>query len=270
MFRRAAVPPVCLLALLLLGSAGCRAQIHHGLDEREANELQTALQDAGIDARKVAEKGKQPTWAVEVPEADASRAIRLLDALELPRPRLGGISRVLSSTSMVPTASEERLKELHLLSEQAALALQRVDGVSSAQVQLSLPPPPRPGQPRVPAKAAALVRVRPGAMDRVAPLREELRALVAGGVDGLSADAVEVVLQETARPPQGAAPVSGPGWLRLLAALLGVLAAAAAAGLAITLLRLRHATRRVQALEAASPPPTPARPVVSASARRVA
>jgi type III secretion protein J len=264
-----------LLSLVLLAAllGGCRTQIHHGLEEREANELQTVLQDAGIDARKVAEKGKRPTWAVEVPGGEATRAVRLLDALELPRPRLEGVARVLSSSGLVPSASEERLKELHLLSEQAALALQRVDGVSSAHVQLSLPPPPRPGQPRAPAKAAALVRVRPGAMDRVAPLREELRALVAGGVDGLSADAVEVVLQETARPPPPAAPPSGTARAQGLAVLFGLLCAGAGACLATYAPRLRGAAPRAPPAERASTTSTgatPARPVVAPSARRVA
>ncbi|MCI0572152.1 MAG: flagellar M-ring protein FliF [Myxococcaceae bacterium] len=262
---------IATLALLLVALTACRARIHHGLTEREANELQTVLQEAGVDARKVPEEGKKPTWAIEVPDASAAEAIRLLDALELPRPRLEGVARVLSSSSMVPTATEERLKELHLLSEQAALALQRVDGVSSAQVQLSLPPPPRPGQPRAPAKAAAIVRVRPGAMSQVAPLREDLRALVAGGVDGLSPDAVDLVLQETARP---AVRKEGAGRsmtrMGLLALVLGVLALAASGGLAFLVLRLREAQSRVHELRASIPPPVPARPVVSPSARKAA
>jgi len=42
---------------LLLILAACRAQIQHGLDERDANEVVSALVSRGFDAKKVSEKG---------------------------------------------------------------------------------------------------------------------------------------------------------------------------------------------------------------------
>ena len=76
----------CLCLLLLLCTAACRERIQHGLDERQANELQTVLAERGLDARKVPEAGKKPTWAIEVDEAQASDAVRILAELGLPRP----------------------------------------------------------------------------------------------------------------------------------------------------------------------------------------
>ncbi|MGZ6071930.1 MAG: flagellar M-ring protein FliF, partial [Myxococcaceae bacterium] len=53
---------------LVLGvlSVGCSAQVQHGLDERQANEIQTVLLERGFGARKRVEEGRPPTWAVEV------------------------------------------------------------------------------------------------------------------------------------------------------------------------------------------------------------
>ncbi len=76
---------VCRL-LLLVCTAACRERIQHGLDERQANELQTVLVERGLDARKVPEAGKKPTWAIEVSEEQASDAVRILAELGLPRP----------------------------------------------------------------------------------------------------------------------------------------------------------------------------------------
>ena len=70
-------PRRCLLPiLLLLGATACRERIQHGLDERQANELQTVLAGRGLDARKVPESGKKPTWAIEVADEQSSSAVR--------------------------------------------------------------------------------------------------------------------------------------------------------------------------------------------------
>jgi hypothetical protein len=50
------------------------------------SELQTVLVERGLDARKVPEAGKKPTWAIEVSEEQASDAVRILAELGLPRP----------------------------------------------------------------------------------------------------------------------------------------------------------------------------------------
>src|SRR5215510_1879393 len=66
------------LAIVL---AGCSARVQHGLDERQANEIQTVLVERGFRARKVVEDGRPPTWAVEVEPSDAADAVRVLAEL---------------------------------------------------------------------------------------------------------------------------------------------------------------------------------------------
>lgn len=258
-----------LMALLSL-CAGCRARIHHGLEEREANAMQTALQSAGVEAVKVPESGKRPTWAIEVPQDEQGAAIRILESLGLPRRRLAGMARIMDASSMVPTPTEERLKETHLLAEQAVLALEQVEGVASAQVQLSLPPAPRAGQPRPPAKASALVKVRPGALPQVHPMRGALQALVAGGVDGLSESEVTIVLQELAAP-RITTPLADGGTSTRLRWGLGLsasLVAALAVGLLLLVLRLRAARASLEELAKVQPAVLPARPRLATAEKR--
>ena len=220
---------VCaVIALSLLALMGCRADVRHGLDERQANEVQSALQGRGIDAEKVAESGKKPVWTVRVRREQAVDAVRVLADLGLPRQRPPGFSEVFGKGSLVPTPTEERALFLQALSGELAQTLEAVEGVISARVHLVLPPPARPGGPTGESKASALVRVQPGAGDRLVQMRGELCALIAGSVEGLRPDAVTLVVQEVetegARKEPAVRPVPSRGVTPLLGALVTVLA----------------------------------------------
>jgi type III secretion protein J len=197
-----------LVCLVLLG---CRTQVQHGLDERQANEIQAALTGRGLPARKVLEQAKKPSWAIEVESEAASEATRVLSELGLPRPRLEGITEVFGKGSLVPSATEERALLIQALSGELARTLEAVDGVLSARVHVVLPGAHRPGQPPTPAKASAYLRLRAGASARLGLEREALRALVAGAVEGLSPEAVTLVWSEVevraATHPLAAAPI---------------------------------------------------------------
>ncbi|HZH03946.1 MAG TPA: hypothetical protein VEY30_09190, partial [Myxococcaceae bacterium] len=128
---------VCaVIALSLLALMGCRADVRHGLDERQANEVQSALQGRGIDAEKVAESGKKPVWTVRVRREQAVDAVRVLADLGLPRQRPPGFSEVFGKGSLVPTPTEERALFLQALSGELAQTLEAVEGVISARVHL--------------------------------------------------------------------------------------------------------------------------------------
>src|SRR5690349_11361313 len=103
---------VVLLAVL---AAGCRSQIQHALDERDANEIVTALVARGFDARKVAEKGKKPTWAIELDDEHATDALRVLTELKLPRPARTTTREVTAQVGLIETPGAERLRQLEAL-----------------------------------------------------------------------------------------------------------------------------------------------------------
>ena len=254
--------PVLVLLGLGLGGAACSARVQHGLDERQANEIQTVLVERGFRARKAVEDGRPPTWAVEVEPPDAADAVRVLAELGLPRARPAGV-RELLKPGLVPDAVEQHALLVEAQSGELARTLEAVDGVVSARVHLVRPLPTRTGVPGAPTKAAVYLRARPAAAIHVRAMQEDLRALVAGSVEGLDPGAVTLVVSEVVSmvPPRVPSPVHS-GWAPLfLGPALLVLGGAAAAAF----LWMR---RRRRAIPAAPPTSLALRPVVQAPLAR--
>ncbi|HEX4620577.1 MAG TPA: flagellar M-ring protein FliF [Myxococcaceae bacterium] len=263
--RRALVKLIVITAAV--AALGCDSRVQHGLDERQANEIQSVLVQRGFDAKKAIEPGKKPTWAIEVDEEEAADAVRVLNELGLPRPKMEGFSEVFGKGNLVTTPTEERALFVEALSGEIARTLESVEGVTSARVQLVLPSAARPGQPSGVAKAAALLRVGPGEADRVGQQRAELRALVAGSVEGLSPDSVVLVINEVST--QVAPPVHAVSPLRRLRALVMVLGAALSV-LAILMVVLTARLRHFRTAAARPAPAAPPRPIVNPSPARKA
>ncbi|MBX5481619.1 MAG: flagellar M-ring protein FliF [Myxococcaceae bacterium] len=246
----------------------CQARIQHGLDEQEANEIQTVLLEAGFDARKVPEGGKKPTWAIEVDDEQSAAATRVLAELGLPRPKLEGFDGL--EVGLVPTPSQERAVQVNALSEELARTLQSVTGVTLARVHLVVPQPARPGQAPQPAKASAFLRVRPGFGPRVRGMEEDLRRLVAGSVEGLAPEDVTLVVNEVvstvAAPEPGISPVQRMRWL---VAGMGALVSILAVLLVFLAVRLRGLRTR-PVVTAPAAPAAPPKPVINAANKRAA
>ncbi|XXF76502.1 flagellar M-ring protein FliF [Myxococcaceae bacterium GXIMD 01537] len=260
----------CLILLLLLGVTGCRERIQHGLDERQANELQTVLAGRGLDARKVQEAGKKPTWAIEVADEHATRAVRILAELGLPRPEAETGCDVFGGGGLVRTPVEEQVCRVRVLERGLEKTLEGMEGVLLARVHLVMPPPPRPGLVAVPSKASAMLRVEPGWAAKLRQSQESIRGLLAGGVEGLAPEAVSLVVDEVLvrveSPMEDGAPLTR---LRVLLVVLGLAVTGLAVGLVLVTLRLRYYRARAEAPPVV--PPVPARPVVTpAATRRVA
>ncbi|RKH41336.1 flagellar M-ring protein FliF [Corallococcus sicarius] len=265
----------CLFFLLLLGASACRERIQHGLDERQANELQTVLVERGLDARKVPESGKKPTWAIEVTDAQSSDAVRILAELGLPRLAAESGCDVFGGSGLVRSPLEEQLCRIRVMERELEKTLQTVDGVLLARVHLVVPTPPRPGQTPTPSKASAMLRTAPGSAARVRKSTDTLRELIAGGVEGLAPEAVSLLVDEVTTRVEAPSPPGAPVplRLRLLLALLGVLVTGLSGALVWVTLRWRHyrALAEKPPVVAAPAALTPARPVVTpGSARKLA
>jgi type III secretion protein J len=252
------------LAAVSLAVLGCGSRVQHGLDERQANEIQTVLVERGFVARKVVEEGRPPTWAVEVAAADASEAVRVLAALGLPRPRPAGVKELVRP-GLVPDPLEQHVLLLEAQSGELARTLEGVDGVLSARVHLVRATVGRGGVTASPAKAAIYLRVQSAAPGHLSAMREELRALVAGAVEGLEPAAVTLVLSEVASPVfiRAAEVPSGPWSVPLLALGVGSVAVVSVSG-SWWLLRRRGT---VKARARTGPAPPAARPLVQGPLR---
>ena len=257
----------CAIAFLVLFASACRSQIQHGLDERDANEAISALVSRGFDARKVPEKGKKPTWAIELDDPQATEAMRVLNELKLPRPARLKTQTLAQSVGLIDTPSAERLRQLEAQEGDIEESLETMDGVASVAVELVVPPPPRPGQLATPSKASVLVRVQPIALEKLQMQRAELRALVAAAVDGLKPDDVVLVIDPVTIPE---APVrEEPSGMRPLVIVLGLCLCLVAMLLVFLSWRLRLSQRASAVpLAAATPAPPPQRPVINPAIQR--
>ncbi|QDF07078.1 flagellar M-ring protein FliF [Myxococcus xanthus] len=264
LFRRA------VFVLLLVSVTACRERIQHGLDERQANELQSVLVERGLDARKAPEAGKKPTWSIEVADEHASDAVRILSELGLPRLKEEVGCDVFGGGGLVRTPVEESVCRVRVMERSLEKTLQSVEGVLLARVHLVVPAPPRAGQAPGPSKASAMLRVAPGNAARVRQSSETLKVLLAGGVEGLSPEAVSLLVDEVSTRVEaptvvGVSPLTR---LRALLAVLGLMVTGLSVALVLVTLRMRHYRDRTPTPSA---PPGPARPVLSPGpARKVA
>ena len=245
----------------------CSTQIQHGLDERDANEIVSALVARGFEVKKVPEKGKKPTWAIELEDAQATEAMRVLNELKLPRPARLKTQTLAQNVGLIDTPSAERLRQLEAQEGDIEESLETMDGVASVNVELVVPAPPRPGQVAVPSKASVLLRVQPIALEKLQMQRGELRALVAAAVDGLNPDDVVLVIDPVTIPIVPAKEETSSG-MRPLVIVLGLSLSVVAMLVVFLSWQLRSSKR---AVAGAAPPvhaPPPQRPVINPSIQR--
>jgi type III secretion protein J len=262
MNRSLAMFLVCILA-------SCRAQIQHGLDERDANEVVSALVARGFGAEKVSEKGKKPTFSIEVDDSQVNDALRVLSELKLPRPARTTTREITAQAGLIETPTAERLRQLEAAEGDVEQSLETMDGVSSAAVELVVPPQARPGLPNVPSKASVLLRIQPEAVERLQQQRPELRALVAASVEGLKADDVvlvfDIVTSQVATPaPRAAAPQ-----LKLVVVGLAATVALLSLALLFAVIKMRRSRKKQSHVShAAVTPPQMPKPTINPSIQR--
>ncbi len=248
------------VAIIATATTACSTNILHGIDERSANDATAALERAGIGAEKLpdegASSGSGASYTIRVAHGDGTRAVDLLTALGLPRDKRRGFAETYGQPSLIPTPSEERARYLDATAGEIERTLETVDGVVSARVHLVLEetdPLAVDAKPKSPARAAVLLKARPGA----APIAEaDVQKLVAGSVAGLDAAAVGVVVTAAAAPGEATAAALAPlGPLRMSPGTRPLLVGAVVAVLALLALLatlLLVTARRLAALERAA------------------
>lgn len=188
----------CLGAFLLIAS-GCDSVVRGGLSEAQANQVLVALDQAAISGRKQNEPAAgDPRYRVEVPSAELTAALRVLQERNLPVAEPPSSDQLLQPSGLIATPGEERARLAAATGNELARSLSHFAGVVDARVHVSLPvalhaldAPPETAR-------AAVLLVRAHA----APAIDEhaVRTLVAAAVNGLARDAIAIV--QTEAPPQ--------------------------------------------------------------------
>lgn len=258
-----------ILIALAITLCGCASrEIASGLDEPDAQEITVVLKENGLDAQAVRTSGQDrnaaPTWSVKLKGGSESAVLawRILEENGLPRQKVKGLAEVFATTGMIPTASEEKARLLMALSGELSRTLKSIQGVVDARVQIVLPDnsPLLQSDQRNPTTASVLLKYRGGQP----PLSEdEVKKLVARGIEGLQPDNVAVVFKkiEPVRVPQKTAkPYLGDSQVVIAALALMMLASFASLMLVFRTSRQRTKIRELEAelRDAARRPTVPA------------
>lgn len=191
--------PLALAALL----AACGDQtLYAKLDERQANDMVSALRLAGVPAQK---KPREDGFEVLTAEDDFARAVQILKAQGLPREDFDSLGKVFKREGFVSTPVEERARLMHALSQELSHTLTSIDGVLQARVTLVVPERHPLSDKVHPSSASVMIKHRPG-FD-VEALLPKVRSLVVNSVEGLPYESVSVVAF-VAEPTPVAPPVA--------------------------------------------------------------
>jgi type III secretion system YscJ/HrcJ family lipoprotein len=225
-FLRKRVLRTVPLLVLCLVIAGCQqASLLEGLDERQANEVVSAMLHNNIAAEKRNE-GKG-AFAVRVSRSDLPEAIELVQRDDLPSAPRTQISAAFPADAMVSTPTGERARLLSAIEQRLEESLSVLEGVKTARVHVSYDAPTRTGnQASEPEMHVAAVVVHEGSVDEQALLQSVKRFLRNAFVQ-VDYDNVSVILTGTAPPRSLSATMPendgarGTIWAILVAALAG-------------------------------------------------
>jgi type III secretion protein J len=233
--------PVLLFPLMLLLTA-CSHKIETGLSEREAQEIVVTLRESGIDAFAEPDSlGKKDNalWQVKIRGGSEKTvaAWKILREHGLPHEKVEGLEDVFKNSGMIPTATEEKARMVIGLAGELTRTLRSLPGVVDARVHVVLPDKTTLVDEKDKASTTASVLVRYRG-DRPPLSDDEIRGLVAKGVEGLAAENVDVVQKRTNEKPLAsdmAGPLSTRKWTTIGAlALCGITSAGALTTLAVS------------------------------------
>ena len=205
---------VFTLLVLLLLFAGClKQELQTGLTEAEAQEIIVLLKNHNLEATRLAAAGdsqEEPTWTVYVKGGSQNLFVawRILQENGLPREKITGLQEVLSNSGLIPTASEEKARLMVGLSGEISKTLEAVNGVVDARVLVVLPD----NSPLVDkaewksTTASVLVKFQG---ERPPLETDEIKSLVANGIEGLQTQNVAVVFKKVEVQVE---PVRGFAW----------------------------------------------------------
>jgi type III secretion protein J len=180
---------ILLPVVLLL--AGCRTSLFEGLDEDQANRIIAALSHHGINGYK--ERSADRSWNISVDDADAVVATELASAYALPRGGHANLGELFSRQGLISSPEEDRVRFVYGVSQELSETLEKIDGVLLARVHIVLPEkdPMEPAQDTLPS-ASVMMRYRSDY--NLELMRDRIRALVAGAVEGLTPARVSLTL----------------------------------------------------------------------------
>jgi type III secretion protein J len=177
-----------LLPLLLL--FGCKSSLFENLDEDQANQIIAVLSQHGIDGLK--ERNADKTWNVSVERDQVVTATEITREYALPHGGHANLGELFSRKGLISNPGEDQVRYVYGLTQELSETLEKIDGVLVARVHI-VQPERDPLMRQVTAPSAS-VMIRYRSDYNLDYMRDKIRGLVAGGVEGLTPDHVYLTL----------------------------------------------------------------------------
>lgn len=186
-------PRLLPLALSILSwplLVSCSAPLLDKASDEDANHALSMLDRHGIAAHKRLQR--DGAWQVAVDAENVPAAAGLVDAYGLPARRRQTLEQLFGKKSFISTPAEEQVRLLIGLNNDVAAALEHIDGVLHAEVQIGLPRALQ--RDSLPAPQAATVLLRHDSSAELPVSRDGVRRFVADAAGGLDPSQVSVLL----------------------------------------------------------------------------
>lgn len=187
----------CVVGLVML--TGCSDEaLYSDLSERQANQIQVALVERDIQARK-RRSDDGSLWQVRVNRSDMPEALRVLGSRGLPRTEYRDMGQIFERRGFVSSPLEERARFQFAVAQQLSHTFSRIDGVIEAHVQVAMPERDRLSTNTVEPSASVVLIVEPDF--RSEEVEARIRAIVTDAVEDLdNVDRVTVATFPRALP----------------------------------------------------------------------
>ena len=179
-----------LFLLPLLIVVGCRSSLFESLDESQANRIVAVLSQHGIDGVK--KRNADKTWSVAVAGRDLVSATEITRDYALPHGGHANLGELFSRQGLISNPGEDQVRYVYGLTQELSETLEKIDGVLVARVHV-VQPERDPLMRQVTAPSAS-VMIRYRSDYTLDTMRDKIRGLVAGSVEGLAPEHVYLTL----------------------------------------------------------------------------
>lgn len=183
-----------LLCALLLLLVACESRVTRVQGEQEALEIVAELSKSGVEARAESESGARGWYAIRVPSSLYERSARILAERGLPRKNEESFADLIAQRGLIPNSREvEELRVEYALARQVEELLTGHAQIEKARVVI------RRSEDAAPSATVVVQERAAGAVSR-----DDLIAIVANAVPGLTAENIRIAIQQSNRALQSA------------------------------------------------------------------
>ncbi|HEX7814818.1 type III secretion system inner membrane ring lipoprotein SctJ [Dyella sp.] len=185
------------MALIYCMLAGCSRQLRDGLDETQADDIVALLRQEGVSASK--SRDDKGGWSVTLERNDEQLdAERIIHLYNLPRNRHASIPQLFPGGGLLPSELEEHVRYQYAIGQELSTAIERIDGVLSANVQVAIPQ--RDPKRIDPAKNTASAIVRYRGDQRVDLMKTQIRGLMAAAIPEAQVENMSLLMIPVSAP----------------------------------------------------------------------